>query len=473
MKQKNSPRGSVVLKLILVGFLALVLLAPTAMIQNLVHEREERRDEAVDEVGSKWGGEQIIAGPILTVPYKKIVKVLSQETAEQTAYAHFLPEELKISGNASSQVLNRGIYDIPVYDTNLKFQGQFAPLDFGSFDVYNNKILWDDTVVSIVITDPRGINKEINFTWDGQVFKAEPGLGTNSLASLKLSSSNKNEALSPVYKEQSGTTDSSNHGVSAKIPFSSFASRQDYHTFDFQLDVNGSKELFFLPLGSKTEIKISSDWQNPSFNGAFLPDSREINENGFKADWTILKINRDFAGAWSGDASASISNSDFGVKLLLPVDEYQKNTRSIKYAILIISLTFLIFFFIEVMNRIRIHPIQYLLVGLALVLFFSLLLSLSEHLGFNLSYLVAGAGTILMITLYSWAIFKRFWLAIIEGVFLSFIYIFIFVILRLQDYSLLVGSVGLFVVLAIIMFISRKVDWYMAGAMDLTEKDNE
>ncbi|GAH21121.1 unnamed protein product, partial [marine sediment metagenome] len=190
----------------------------------------------------------------------------------------------------------------------------------------------------------------------------------------------------------------------------------------------------------------------------------------FRAKWNVLYLNRDYPQKWKGN-SYNIFNSAFGVKLLMPVDEYQKTMRSVKYAVMFISLTFMIFFFVEVINKKRIHPVQYILVGLALVIFFTLLLSLSEHINFNFAYLIASIATILLITAYSKTIFKSNFLTILMGSVLLILYGFMYTILQLQDYSLLLGSIGLFIVLAVAMYLSRKIDWYSLSSNSNINKE--
>ena len=454
MSKSAGFKNSIILKMVAIAFLVLVLLIPTTMIGGLISEREQRRDDAIQEVGDKWGGSQTLAGPILTIPYKKIVGVATEKgqppkTVEEIHYAHFMPEKLAVKGKIDPQILRRGIYKIIVYNSQLQFSGQFLPPDFKNLNINDQDVIWSDAILSFGISDLRGIKENIKINWDKKVLNPNSGLNNLDLP---------------------GDNSYIQTGVNTKVFLSSTTTLGKVYPFSFDLNLNGNKELYFLPVGNETAVDLVSGWNNPSFDGAFLPDSREVNQNGFKAAWKVLQLNRSFSSSWTSESSNNLSNSAFGVKLLFPVDEYQKNMRSIKYAILVIALTFLIFFFIEVMNKIRIHPIQYILVGLALVLFFSLLLSLSEYLNFNLAYLLASAATILMITLYTKALFKNNKLSFLSAGFLILIYSFIFTILQLQDYSLLIGSIGLFAVLAAVMFISRKINWYEIGARDISDK---
>jgi inner membrane protein len=231
------------------------------------------------------------------------------------------------------------------------------------------------------------------------------------------------------------------------------------YKFSLDFDLKGSQMLYFIPVGEVTDVNIASSWANPSFNGAFLPDNRTVSDSGFTANWNILHLNRNFPQQWIGSLQR-IDYSAFGIDLLLPVDSYLKSMRSIKYAILFIGFTFLVFFFVEVLNKVFIHPVQYVLVGIALVVFYTLLLSISEHLTYNLAFLVSAVATLLLIIGYVKAILKSNMLTFLIGGILSVLYTFIFVIIQLQDYALLIGSIGIFIILSLVMYFSRKIDWY-------------
>ena len=231
--------------------------------------------------------------------------------------------------------------------------------------------------------------------------------------------------------------------------------------FDFILKLQGSQNMSFIPLGSTTKVNITSNWPSPSFNGNFLPDRREVTNEGFKANWKILQLNRNFPQAWIGtNQSEKMNNSAFGVDLILPLDDYQKSMRSAKYAVMTIALTFLIFFLVEILNGRKIHPFQYALVGLALCLFYILLVSISEHSNFNLAYSISTFAIVSMITLYSLSIFKVRKLTILMVITLIGIYGFLFVTLQLADYALLMGSVGLTLILGVTMYFTRNINWY-------------
>jgi inner membrane protein len=229
------------------------------------------------------------------------------------------------------------------------------------------------------------------------------------------------------------------------------------------MDLNGSKSLHIVPVGSKTHISLESQWDAPSFTGSYLPDERQVTDDGFIAKWKVLELNRTYPQSWEGN-KYSLEDSALGVDLILPVDIYQKNMRSVKYALLFIALTFLVFFFTEYLNNRRVHPIHYLLAGFGIVLFYSLLLSLSEHLAFGLSYLISSLAIVSLITIYFHAIIGRMRATLSVLGILAGLYGFLYILLSAYDYSLLLGNVGLFIILAIVMFFSRKIDWEKSPA---------
>ncbi len=462
----NQIKNNVFLKLIAIGFLMLVFMIPTGMIKNLVNEREWRNEDAVVEVSSKWGNKQTIVGPILTVPYKKLVESKDEKIIEVIKYAHFLPDTLNISGDLESEILSRGIYDVVVYNTNLSFGGKFSQPSFDEFNIDSADVMWGDAIVSIGIPDVRGINENIKISWDDETLDAKPGLGVNIyLGGENINRYNPGKLV--MIEEPMLKTGGS--GVNTRVVLGNDALKK--YVFSFDISLNGSQDLNFVPIGKETNLELRSSWKSPSFMGSFLPDERALSDEGFTASWKILEYNRSLPQQWLGDNTQDFNSSKFGVNLFVPVDEYQKNTRSIKYASMLIALTFLIFFFAEAMNKIKVHPIQYILVGLAIVLFFSLLLSLSEHMSFNIAYLISAHVTAIMITVYSKHILKNRRLTLLQGGILGLVYLFIFTIIQLEDYALLVGSIGLFVILAIVMYISRKINWYDLGSKEVIKEE--
>lgn len=437
----NWLRTSTMLKIFVIGFLTLLLLIPTAMVRELIREREVTRDEAVSEVSGKWGNAQTLAGPVLSVPMRSVTTDEKGKPVVSTYYANFLPDDLTIDGTVQPEQRHRGIYNVMLYNTRLKMKGRFPKSDLAKLNAGSDQPQWDKAFLSVGITDMKGIKEEIRFRVNGAAQTVEPGIPTNEWF--------------PV-------------GVS--VPLN--ASAGSGFNFDCDLNVNGSTELSFMPLGKETNISLASPWATPSFTGAFLPDARTITDKGFRASWKILQYNRNFPQQGTGaffmqernnpDQSKVVPSTNFGVKLLLPVDEYQKTTRSAKYAVMFIIITFSVFFFVEILNKKRIHPIQYLLVGFAVSLFYLLLLSISEHLTFNWAYLI-GVGVVLtLVTFYVRYVFQSIRLTILFSGILALLYGFFYSLLQLEDYSLLLGTLGLVLILGTVMYLTRHVNWYRA-----------
>ncbi len=457
------------LRVVLVGLLALLLLIPVGMIQSIIFDREMNRESAIQDITSKWGNEQIIAGPVLTVPYDSY-KTVDGKQLKETAFAHFLPEDLNIKSTIVPELRSRDIYDAVVYSSDISFSGGFKKPDFRALGINPQFVHWNEAFVAVGIPDIRGVEERVEMNFGDQKLAFVSGVKTDDVIRdmgtyhyddrpwdvYGRDVYGRNEmAVSKAMRiddDQGGVSS----GLSAVVPANLLYSDND---FEFTLKLRGGERLSFVPIGKTTNVEMGSDWTAPSFDGAYLPDNREVGDEGFTSQWKVLDLNRNYPQSWTGSIY-NIYDSAFGVSLLEPVDGYQKSERSAKYAILIIALTFLVFLSFEIFNQRRIHPIQYILVGLALVLFYALLVSISELIGFNQAYGIAGIATIGLILLYSQTILKEKGFVAIEGGILLFLYAFIYILLQLEDYALFIGSVGLFVILATIMYLSRKVDWY-------------
>ncbi|MEP1033798.1 cell envelope integrity protein CreD [Ekhidna sp.] len=430
-KVNNLIKNSVTLKLVTVTILMLLLLIPASMIQSIIQEREQLNNQTANEVSSKWADRQQVNGPILTIPL-----IYEYETEEKkfltTKYLHVLPDNLTIDGVISPEKLKRGIYEVVVYKSILDISGDFnislAP------DPQNLKeIRYDQAFLTIGVSDLRGIKNQISVNWGGKELEVKPGSKLPDLIYAGIT------IELPNVREQ----------LNKKTPF------------NFSMDLQGSKNLSFIPTGNNTSVSLESSWPSPSFDGNFLPDNRELSENGFTASWSVLQLNRNFPQAWIGNSHAQkMQDASFGVNLILPLDDYQKSYRSAKYAAMTIALTFLIFFLVEILNKRKIHPFQYALVGLALCLFYVLLVAISEHSNFNLAYGISTIAIVAMISLYSLSVFKKLKLSLLLITTISAIYGFLFVTLQLADYALLMGSVGLTFILGLTMYFTRNINWY-------------
>ncbi len=425
-------RNRLLIKGFLIGFLILLMLIPAALISNLVRERQERQAQVVEEVSSKWATAQTVTGPVLIVPYNYTYKGADEKLITQRKMLHLLPETLRISGDVSPEIRKRSLYQVMLYRSALKLDGAFAPAQLANLGVDSQNIIWSEARLLLGITDARGLEEEVSLQWPGGARKLEPGMPENG-------------ALQ--------------NGLSIPVAFDPAAGA----VFSLSLKLRGSAELFFTPAGKSTEVSLRSPWRHPAFDGKYLPDTTaEIGKDGFAAHWKILSSSRAFPQVWK-DNKVDIEASAFGVRLIQPADGYAKTERSVKYAILFIALTFIVFFFLEILQKRQVHPLQYLLVGFALCVFYTLLLSISEYTGFNTAYFIAALATVSLIGSYVWSVFRNGLTAIGFTAALGGLYGYIYILIQLEDYALLFGSIGLFVILAILMYASRKIDWYGAG----------
>ena len=421
-------RYRVVLKGLVVGILILIMLIPGEYIAGLVAERQNRQLEVVNEVGNKWAGKQSITGPVLMLPYKVAEKGTDEKMVERVHTLYVLPDELHINGKIDPKEKKRSLYKVMLYSSGLQLAGKFGVLPLVAMQIPAESVLWQDARLLISVGDMRGIDDQVQLNWNGSKQYFEAGIPSNSL-----------------YKE----------GLSIPVQVNA----QNPAAFSIDMSLRGSDYLYFSPIVKTTELDLQGKWKDPSFDGQYLPLSSEITDKAFKAHWKVLPLSHTYPQYWK-DGPQDLDKSDFGVRLIQPVDGYSKTNRCVKYAILFIALTFTFFFFLEILQKRQVHPMQYILVGIALTIFYTLLLSISEYTGFNLAYLIASIATISLIGFYAWSIFKSSRTAIGFTFSLSGLYTYIFIIIQLEDYALLFGSIGLFIIIAIIMFYSRKIDWY-------------
>ncbi|WP_420601512.1 cell envelope integrity protein CreD [Flagellimonas sp.] len=441
-KQKigNWFRNSISAKMLSVGFLILILLIPLGFVKDLIRERGFRQTEVIQEINTKWGNQVVLNGPILKVPYTIYIeeKVFDEKTKTfltsqkpERHYAYFFPRKLDINSQVQTKPLERGIYESVVFSSENQIKGEFAQLDFSIKEIEDENILWDKATLLFKTSNLKGIRNTVKVTLGEKDYDLKPKFDNTYMNTLESG------YLSDLQDIQE-------HPMS----------------FESKIAINGSSTLQFIPIGKETNVAMKSNWHSPSFNGNFLPDTegKKISNKGFEAQWKVLETNRRF-GQYFFDNLPDLSDFSFGTEFMVPIDDYQKTERTSKYGLMIIGLTLLVFLLIQISSKIAIHPFQHLMIGLALVMFYTLLISISEHQNFLIAYLISGISVVGLITVYSRSILKnsKFTLLILGSMFS--LYAFIFVIIQLEDYALLVGSIGLFIILGIIMFTSRRIDW--------------
>jgi inner membrane protein len=431
-------RYPALLELFILGGLALVLMIGLAMIRSLVSERAERAHSVRYEIASSWGQKQIVGGPVLIVPFHVRYVDHNGRLQVHKERARFLPERLKTSGQLKPERRHRGIYETILYSADLAVEAVFARPDFSVWNIPPEDVLWDEAVLTMGISDLRGIRGNPAFNWAGEDLELSGGSGDVKLWAT---------------------------GLSAPVALARDAAAGTRYPFSFDLRLNGSEEIRFLPLGGETIVELKSPWPDPSFAGAYLPEARTVAPNGFTARWSVSSVARSYPQQWrdtgeeNSNSMTAIPQSAFGVGLFSPISHYQKTERSMKYGALFIILTFLTFFLYELLSPVTLHPVQYFLVGGALCLFYLLLLSLSEHVAFSAAYAIASIATVALISAYSSVLLRSATRVLGLTGALALLYGYLYVLLQLEDWALLMGSIGLFLILALVMYTTRRVDW--------------
>jgi inner membrane protein len=435
--------ASVSVKAAVIAALTVLMLWPLSRVENLVSERQTLQAQAYTVIAAGFGGSQIIGAPILTVDTENRTVEVDPSTKNRTetwtkgAPLHLLPDDVQITNEVSVEVRSKGIYSVPVYVSKVVMTGAFKPETIASLLRSNAdvQVLPTRAVFQLPLPGVKYLRALTHFEVDGQPLRATSG-GVAGFTALGA----------PI----------------------DLKSRADSNPLAFRLEfeIAGSESLRFLPLGSHTTVTAKVAWPHPDFDGAFLPVSRDIKPEGYSAKWEVLELNRAYPQFWRGTSvtESALLATAFGVQLFQPSNIYTQNYRAVRYGILFVAITFACFFAWEHLVRgLRLHPMQYLLVGLALATFYLLLLALSEHIGFALSYAVAAAALVALITTYITGASNNPHAAFAIGAALASTYGILYVILLSEDYALLFGSLLLFVILAALMIATRRLDWSKVG----------
>ncbi len=432
--EPSSVSNKILIKGLLTGALILLLLIPTFFIINLVEEREKRQKEVVEEVSARWAKAQTITGPYFLIPYTEVSVNDKKKPIEVVKNIALLPDNLQTSANLSVEERPRSIYKVLLYRSDLQTSGNFA-ITLPD-EIKRENLHVSQARLCLGISDFKGIEGPVSIRFNNKDYDLLAGLPSHEIDETGLSAA---VPLTPA-------------DLTGKLPFA------------LQIKLKGSQQFNFAPLGGNSRFTIHSAWPNPSFDGNSLPTERTVSKKGFDASWSFSKATLPFATVLK-DVAFEKDSFVFGVSMLQPADQYAKTMRSVKYAILFIGLTFSFFFIIELLQKKALHPLQYILVGLALVIFYSLLLSISEYILFDYAYLIAALATVSLITAYVQSQFKKISIALLFGGVLTGLYVFIFVLISLEDTALLVGSIGLFLMLALVMYLSQKINWYSSTSI--------
>ncbi|MCX2543921.1 cell envelope integrity protein CreD [Pseudomonas sp. COW5] len=434
-------------KLGAIALLILLLLVPLLMIDGIIDDRQQRRDGVLEDIARSSSYSQQISGPVMVVPYRKVIRTWKTrekngeqylELSEERGRLYFLPERFELDGQVQTELRARGIYEARLFHAENRISGHFSlPAQLGITEDFTD-YHFDAPFLAIGISDIRGIENALKLELGSQRLDFVPGTQVGWLG----------------------------EGVRATLPALDTTQATEL-AFGFDLRLQGTGSLQVLPVGKTSRVNLSANWPHPSFIGNFLPAKREVTDQGFTADWQTSFFSTNLQEAMnrcvSGNDCEAFNGRSFGVSFIDPVDQYLKSERAIKYALLFIVLTFAGFFLFEVLKSLAVHPVQYALVGVALAFFYLLLLSLSEHIGFALAYLLSASGCVLLIGFYVCHVLRsvRHGLSFSAG--LAALYGLLYGLLSAEDYALLMGSLLLFGLLGVFMVLTRNLDWYGVG----------
>lgn len=450
IKNINEVTKTLGFKIIIIVVLGLLLLIPMTFINSVVKDRIRYQNEAISSIIEPVGDSANVQGVVIAIPYlEKFIDSDTKEIGYTRKYIFYMPNEYNVTGDVEVTSLSRGIFKAPIFNSKLNITGRFDKYnaEIYNLDENNTIILYDEAMIILGIGNKKNLMK---------------------LPNILI---NQNEELKYYEKNINIDLNMFNNKFLYTISRDSILNGFD---FNITMDIQGGNSLIITPLASENTFKISSKWKDPSFTGGFLPTKREVNNNGFNAEWNIASFNTSFTKYWTSDENSNrlnnIDNNQYYtsnqesnnvlISFLLLNDNYQKTSRSVKYAILFIFIPFFVLFLCEVLSKKRIHPVQYILIGIANAIFYLLLLAISEHINFNISYFLSALMVTALTSIYIGYIIKSPRYTISMAIVESLVYIFLFGILQLTDYALLMGTLGLFAVIALAMYFTRNVDWY-------------
>jgi inner membrane protein len=438
-------RHSLFAKITLIFLITVILAIGLTRIGFLVDERAGRRNSVVDEIAAATARDQTLVGPMLVLPFTRIVKTLKPSEKDENKMIevekrfsdniYLLPADLDIQATLNTERVRRSLYHAVVFGASIAIKGRFSSEGGLLKPGPNEQITFGDPRLIVGISDPRGILRAPVLTWGEQRRDFLPGTAE--------------EKMPNGIQAHIG-------GLNLQGPWSA--------EFAFSLDLRGTQSFDLAPVGDTTRISVRGGWPHPSFYGQFLPESREVTAAGFSAVWSTTRL----ATNMSHQLFEHLRNDRpldtlIGLRFMDPTDSYVQTDRAIKYGLLFVGLTFVAFFLFEILKRLAIHPFQYGLTGVALVLFYLLLLSLSEHLDFGIAYAIATAACVALLAYYLVYVLGSVVRGASFGALLAAVFGVLYVLISLEDHALLAGSVTLFGCLALVMVLTRKVDWYQLG----------
>lgn len=426
---------SLMAKVLGIGLLAVLMQLPLMQVRGLVAERQQLRETAITQIAQGWGGRQVLGGPVLAVPTRQqLVVAFNQPPQVRLGTETVLADSVRMDVAMAVQTRRYGIYGAPVFAATVHLSGRFLPQDLAQFRQASSATWLDDKAeLRLLLGDPGGLQEVSSLSINGR----------------------------PARFESSAEQLAYCHTVVVPIDLRTLGDQPI--VVEMTLKVAGTELLRLLPLARSTDVTMRAPWSDPSFVGAILPLERQVTARGFSAHWHMLDLNRSYGQHWQADGAGvddALQASAFGVQLYQPVDVYQRNERAGKYGLLFIAMTFVAFFLFEVLKRLRVHPVQYLMIGMALATFYVVLLALSEQLAFGAAYAIAAAAVVLIVGGYATAVLRARRAGVLLGGVLALVYAMLYGLVVAEEYALLAGALVLLVTIALMMYLTRRIDWY-------------
>jgi inner membrane protein len=427
------------IKLVVICVLALFMTIPAFFVSDLVRERTRRASDVVREISSHVGGQQTFLGPTLAVPYT-VPPQSATDAARHGIYLVF-PAQASATINTTAEERHRSLFKVPVFRADLKLDAAFDLAGVPTSAPQGAELDWSRAEIIVGVSDARGALADATLAMDGRAATLTPSRITEDL----LLGQDQSERLRLIaFGAATGPS------VKPDAKFNVTAS----------LRFSGAQRIALLAYGKSTHLSMQGDWPNPGFDGGFLPVSHSLSTSGFSAEWSVPFIARGVRAEGPADSVSGVDSTALGVSFIEVADPYQSVSRSLKYVPLFLGLVFLSYFTFEVTTGKRVHPAQYVLVGIAQLIFYLLLLSFAERLGFDWAFLVAGSATVVLLSTNAGWIFSSRMQGFRALVTFGLLYVLIYLLLRLEDNALLVGAIASFLAVASAMYLTRGIDWY-------------
>ncbi len=465
------PNRSLGLKLIVVCALVMLMAIPAMFISYIAFERSGRADEVTREVSERYGGEQYISGPILIAPYAS--KHTDGTLAELGYYAVFAETGQAEFGNLVTTIRRRSLFKVPTFEGEGTLSASFAAID-GSLPTGSAQVDWSRAKIVVALSDVRGLNEDVTLMMPGhKLRKFQPAdmddlTGYDSSAAMIEASEVAKEHVAAPRRifTKNGWLRNQRGQTYLSVDVSDIIAAKQPFTVKVNMALSGAQRLGVTPFAQSTDVSMAADWSDPGFQGGFPPRQRDITEAGFSASWSVPYLRRGIRAHGRAHTLKALGAPSklMTVQFVSLDNPYQTVNRALKYSVLFIGLVFLAYFLFEVIVGVRVHPAQYILIGLAQSIFYLLLLAFAERIGFTAAFVLSAAATIAATAGYAGAVFGGRDYMLRAGAVFSFVYVLLYSLMRMQDFALMIGALASFIAIAMTMYLTRNLNWYGLSA---------